>query len=264
MVQDVFLCFNCGTKNRIGTKAIGQAKCGRCGASLATGANSQSQGRRQSPGAGHRSETWITDPEPRPPFHEEPPRRGRTSEGGRGRLILGMAIGGAILLSVIYSGEAGDARSTSRPTPTAGLIPIAFDDLIPELPAQFIQPGVHRNWTGRPSLAPFEVRTRPGRNYFIKLVDDVTNREVVAIYAVGGRTLDILVPLGTYRMRYAAGETWRGEQHLFGPGNLTQYAASDDAFHFRETATGYEGYTVELILQADGNMHTRPIGAADF
>jgi hypothetical protein len=73
-----------------------------------------------------------------------------------------------------------------------------------------------------------------------------------------------LVPLGTYRLRYASGETWRGETHLFGPGDLKSYSASESIFTF-EVSGGYvNGYTVELIQQVGGNMDTRNINLSEF
>jgi hypothetical protein len=65
-------------------------------------------------------------------------------------------------------------------------------------------------------------------------------------------------------MRYASGETWRGMQHLFGPGNMTSYQASSDIFNFNFSGGYYRGYTVELIRQAGGNLDTRSISASSF
>lgn len=74
--------------------------------------------------------------------------------------------------------------------------------------------------------------------------------------------LDALAPLGTYELRYAAGQTWYGTTHLFGP--ETSCSRADSQFEFRETPDGYSGYTVELFLQVNGNLRTRTLAREDF
>ena len=82
------------------------------------------------------------------------------------------------------------------------------------------------NRTGRSPVAPFEIIAQPGADYFIKLVEyssspNALGQGEVAIFVQGGQRLEVEVPLGRYTMRYAAGETRRGEVARFGPGNLT-------------------------------------------
>jgi hypothetical protein len=70
------------------------------------------------------------------------------------------------------------------------------------------------------------------------------------------------MPLGSYEMRYAAGEVWYGEDALFGPS--TAYSRADAAFDFVRGATQYEGYTVELTLQYNGNLRVQDISPSEF
>lgn len=127
-----------------------------------------------------------------------------------------------------------------------------------------IRPGIVWNRTGRAGAAPFEVVTQPGANYFLKLVDADTGADQVAIYAIGGRRLEVSVPTGRYKLKYAAGQTWYGEKIFFGPEENTLFSASPTTFQFKRTGTGYEGYTVELIIQQGGNMSTRRIPREQF
>lgn len=167
-------------------------------------------------------------------------------------VVFGLIGGGLYLF-------AGADPSTTRPSaaqaPTAAPLPPAVSR-----PAA----GVVTNRTGRPPEAPFEIVTSPGADYFLKLVEAGTGQDALTIYVRGGERLEVTAPLGSYRMRYAAGETWRGETHLFGPGDLTSYNGSESVFTF-EVSGGYvNGYTVELIRQVGGNMDTRRISPSQF
>jgi hypothetical protein len=140
--------------------------------------------------------------------------------------------------------------STSTDTQRAEVLP----------PPVFQAPGVIWNRTGLKGSAPFQIKTSPGADYFIKLVDYQTGADAVGIFVKGGQTLEVQIPPGTYRMRYASGQTWRGTSHLFGPGQHTSYSQSSSRFEF----TQYDGYTVELIRQTGGNMPTRSISPSQF
>lgn len=131
-------------------------------------------------------------------------------------------------------------------------------------PAVKQRPGVVWNKTLLLPQAPFKVETDYGTDYYIKLVDAETNDDAMAIYVVGGQDLEVLVPLGYYKMRYAYGKTWRGEQHLFGPGNLTTVEEALENFDFSAALRGLQGYTVKLIPQIGGNLPTRYIARDDF
>ncbi len=111
-------------------------------------------------------------------------------------------------------------------------------------------------------LAPLEIRTRAGNNYFIKIVNSKSNEPVLTAYIVGGRPFEVLMPLGTYELRYAAGDLWYGTKYYFGPD--TVFSKAKELFHFTSNGYQYSGYTVELILQAYGNLKTVNIDKANF
>jgi hypothetical protein len=121
---------------------------------------------------------------------------------------------------------------------------------------------VDRHRSGRP-LAPLEVRTRGTEHHFyVKVVDWATDEPVATLFVRAGQAAEMLLPLGTYRLRYATGAVWYGEAQLFGP--ETAYNEAEHRFSFRESADGYSGYTVELFLQRDGNLPTKRIPADRF
>jgi hypothetical protein len=79
------------------------------------------------------------------------------------------------------------------------------------------EPGLMWNRTGLPLVFPLDVRTAAGRDYFLIMSDEKTGEDVVAAYFLGGKSARILVPPGTFDLRFAHGETWRGEPEGFGP-----------------------------------------------
>ncbi len=122
--------------------------------------------------------------------------------------------------------------------------------------------GEQKSLGAQDRIAPLAIRTSPGENYFVKLVDAVRGTPVMYMMIEGGRPFETLVPLGMYRIRYAAGKQWMNSSDLFGEQTLTSEA--DQNFNFRRTADGISGYQIELILQRSGNLHTKVIPRAQF
>lgn len=118
--------------------------------------------------------------------------------------------------------------------------------------------GALNRFSAREALAPLEIRTRGAEhNYFIKLVDSATDAPVLTVFVRGGQSVELKVPLGTVKMRYAVGSEWYGERFLFGP--RTSYAQADSEFEFAVHGNQISGYTVELFLQPNGNLREREL-----
>ncbi len=121
---------------------------------------------------------------------------------------------------------------------------------------------VQRYHTGE-RLSPLEIRTRgQNRHYFVKVTDYYSDQPIATIFVRSGSSTEILVPLGTFRLKYATGQTWYGENYLFG--SETRYSEADKAFYFTFDGYQYSGYTVELFLQTDGNLTTHQITPDQF
>ena len=104
-------------------------------------------------------------------------------------------------------------------------------------------------------FAPLEIRTPfSSDNYFVKIEDFYSNEDVVSYFIRAGEILKVKLPTGTYNIKYASGENWYGEDLLFGEG--TKYAKADDVFTFTYDGYKYNGYTIELIQQVNGNLGT--------
>lgn len=133
---------------------------------------------------------------------------------------------------------------------------------IPSCAPVAISSGIYRVYTNNERIAPFRIVAPGGSNYYAKLVDSVTNRDIMSMYVIGGRPLEVDVPLGSYRLKYAHGNVWCGESLLFG--EETAYGEAQSTFDFSVQGNRISGYTVELIPQAHGNLRTRPIRASEF
>lgn len=77
----------------------------------------------------------------------------------------------------------------------------------------------HRS--GLPAVFPLQVKTLGPQNYFVTLMDVKAREVVLAAYIEGGRFFRVLVPPGTFEVRFAYGNVWQGEEDLFGPGTKT-------------------------------------------
>jgi len=255
MANDIYLCFDCGTKNRVSSAADrSRAKCAKCKADLFPKESSKT------PSATLRAPIRQSTNTPSRP----PPRQTGT---GKTRLVIGLVVAG-IFAAVLISNNEIDRPSSPRTltdeeifgaTPATQTAPAT-----PLPPAVFQAAGIIFNRTGLSGNHPFEIVTSLGNDYFVKLINSTTNVEMIGVFVKGGQEIEVEVPTGQYIMRYASGETWRGIQHLFGPGNLTSYQASSDIFNFDFSDGYYRGYTIELIRQAGGNLDTRSISASSF
>ena len=74
--------------------------------------------------------------------------------------------------------------------------------------------------------------------------------------------IKVRVPLGSYELRYATGESWHGRQQLFGP--ETGYFRADKLFHFAKKGNRVTGYSVKLFRVRGGNLPTSRINPQKF
>jgi len=108
-------------------------------------------------------------------------------------------------------------------------------------------------------VAPLEIKTSAAGDYhyFVKIVDTSSAKELGSYFIRSGEVLDIKVPIGTYEIKYATGNKWYGTSYLFGP--ETVYSKADSTLDFSFDGYQYSGYTVELIMQQNGNLRTSGI-----
>lgn len=111
-------------------------------------------------------------------------------------------------------------------------------------------------------IAPLEIHTSEGSNYFIKIDNAQTNEHLVSYFIRSGETLETKIPLGSYIIKYATGQKWYGANKLFGAD--TTYSQADQIFQFTSDGNQISGHTIELISQVNGNLATKKIGKDNF
>lgn len=153
-----------------------------------------------------------------------------------------------------------ESENQSSATGVGKSCPVQFE----ESPALILPPptGQILYSDGRECVAPFSVVTRGSDDYYVKLKDASGSQDVIAFFVQGGETAEIDVPLGTYMLYYATGDSWHGEEDLFG--ESTRYCKADELFDFYESDGYVNGWTVELYTQSNGNLSTESIDPSEF
>jgi hypothetical protein len=165
------------------------------------------------------------------------------------------------LAAIIWIISVGEDSPRPSSTPSSNYIAPsqpAFNEPTLALP----EPGTIRRHTARTGIAPLEIKTSAGSNYLVKLEDISTGTNILDVFVRGGSTINIEVPLGTYRLKYAAGQTWYGYEHYFGPD--TGYSKADSTFRFYNDGNRVSGYTVILYQVRDGNLRTSRLSPEQF
>ena len=125
------------------------------------------------------------------------------------------------------------------------------------------QNGTINTYSNKERIAPLNIKTGGDKvHYFVKLTDWNTDTLIQTIFIRAGHTAETTVPLGSYRLKYAAGENWQGEDELFG--DETIFSKAEKRFDFAQEGNNVSGYTVELILQTGGNLSTVRIPKSEW
>lgn len=112
-------------------------------------------------------------------------------------------------------------------------------------------------------IAPLQIKIpSTGNHYYVKIEDVYSRKTLIHYFIRSGSELNVNLPLGTYNIKYAYGRKWYGNKLLFGP--QTSYAKADQTFNFKTDGYNYNGFTVELIEQVNGNLKTSHIEDNEF
>jgi len=185
--------------------------------------------------------------------------------GKKVQITLVIVLAGSAVLIMLFLHGRNDQKSakltaetTPKITPTVEPTP-SFNEPPQPPPSSGV---MERGFRSR-AVAPLTVVTALGTgHYCVKVIHWSTNDLVTLIFIRNGEKVRTRLPFGSYKIKYATGETWYGKNHLFGPD--TFYKEADERFDFIKEGNQARGYRVELFLQMNGNLHTRPISASDW
>ena len=173
-------------------------------------------------------------------------------------LLLAALLVGAGLMKFAYEHGTLQTSSNRAPNPRFSGVPVE-----PSTTQNLPVTGLYRDYSNTVRIAPLTIRTsNGGQNYFVKLVDYLSEETSMTYFIRSGQSINIDVPIGEYEIRYATGKVWYGESILFG--NQTQYSKADRVFSFSRTTDGVSGYTIELISQPSGNLRTARISPSEW
>ena len=111
-------------------------------------------------------------------------------------------------------------------------------------------------------LAPFRIKADAGKHYYLKLLNAYDLSLIMTIFVRNHSIVDVMVPTGTYRVRYASGNTWYGETDLFGED--TTYGEFEDFFRFDTSGSDLMGLALDIRRGTSGSLAESSIGRDSF
>lgn len=115
--------------------------------------------------------------------------------------------------------------------------------------------GLIWNRSGLPAVFPLQVKTPPGQDHVLTLIEADTGTAALAAFIKGGAFFKVLVPPGTYRLQFAFGDVWQGQADLFGPGGNTRVFELRRPLTFETRGLGVKaGHVVDLSTRRPGEI----------
>ncbi|MBY0247316.1 MAG: hypothetical protein K2Q17_06590 [Nitrospiraceae bacterium] len=174
-------------------------------------------------------------------------------------IVLGTIIGAAVLINEFRLSDEPTSNDVHTNNDGHSSPPLAARDY----PAMPVTQGLHQLYTSAEQIAPFRIVTPSGADsFYIKLTDASTGVLVMTFFVQGGQSFDAVVPVGTYRVKYATGATWYGVDFVFGPD--TRYSEAAKIFEFSVKKNQIAGHTIELTPRGGSNLDTKTISAHQF
>lgn len=157
-----------------------------------------------------------------------------------------------LMLIQLRLGRAGRLAAGQLFVLFACLLPIGIAAEIADAPSAPTQSGLIWNRTGLPAVFPLQVKTSAGQDHLLTLIDEETGVEALAAYIVGGSFFKVLVPPGTFTLQFSFGDTWQGEERLFGSGDESGSFELQPPLTFKLRGGGTKaGHLVDLTEMQD-------------
>jgi len=185
----------------------------------------------------------------------------------RNALWLAGCVGAiALLLPFCSTSREASTTTTNQVAASPKPKPSVAAKLKPSLPVQPLPANgkTQKFWqaSSNGTLAPLRIETKGRNHHFVKVVNSTTEKPVLTVFVQAGKTVETKVPLGTYKIRYAAGAKWYGQKHLFG--DQTLYGEADKQFEFKVKGNQISGFRLSLYQRLGGNLKTKSIAPTTF
>lgn len=102
-----------------------------------------------------------------------------------------------------------------------------------------------------------------GKNhYFVQLLDWETDAVITTALIRANEMVEISIPFGTYKLRYAAGSEWYGEKEMFGSEEMYEVTSQAYSFETAKFEFSMETPGTELgFYCGDGNLGRKRVKA---
>lgn len=170
------------------------------------------------------------------------------------------------------------AKNQAAKPPAPATRPAAEQPLATTTPAKELKvvpappTGTVQSRLARGAIAPFKIVTDSGSNYYVKLVNLARPREQIAIFVRGGETFETKMPLGEYKFRGAAGQTWYGRDDTFGPATRFfglraksgRVLSETLVLNFYRDGRRISGHAITLKPVVEGNLEQEAMSKSEF
>lgn len=112
--------------------------------------------------------------------------------------------------------------------------------------------GLMWNHSGLPATFPLVVKTPHGEDYVMFVANPEDGAAVMAGYIRGGDFFRLLLPPGDWRLRFASGKEWQGENGLFG--TATDWIELQQVLDFRVLGINRRRAYVVTLAEQNGTM----------
>lgn len=202
--------------------------------------------------------TWNHCPECRTPKGQAPVRP-----------IFLIILTGVIAIALFYFSSSSsddplmDSYESDSEFNSTNNMPEESVDSFNSTPVDSPTTGIYQLFTNSELLSPFETRNHTDNKcYLLKFVNTVDNTVSFTIFLNKQENCNVKVPLGSYIIMAASGETWYGDQELFGPS--TSFVKYSNTYNFYISESGYNGWYVDFTNTPDGNLKYSYITEDEF
>ena len=184
-----------------------------------------------------------------------------------------ISVGSLVLLAAVFLGLPELTSAPPKPLPSREVVPpkplLSRESNVQEPRRPVWNPppeeslpdngdGVSR-FNRAETTSKIRIVPRSEQGHIVVKVENWDDPELVCWFLIrAGQSAETSIPPGTYRLKFACGNRWYGEKHLFGP-NASYFAIVNEIRVPANTV-----YTLNLAPSVTGRLREYTIGSTDF